>query len=151
MLFEQAGDNKQSRGSACICEARAGILAPKTVAEPQVLKKQKTTDFSVLCCLSRQVITSKAEEALAFVRRAQVSLLQKRWQSHVFQRNRKTTEISVVLFLEQVMGIEPTNSAWEADVMPLNYTCKRSTYIIQCFLKKASGLPPGKEAGQMFF
>ena len=41
MLFEQTGDNKQSRGSACICEARAGILAPKTVAEPQVLKKQK--------------------------------------------------------------------------------------------------------------
>ena len=97
------------------------------------------------------MITSKAEEALAFVRRAQVSLLQKRWQSHVFQRNRKTTEISVVLFLEQVMGIEPTNSAWEADVMPLNYTCKRSTYIIQCFLKKASGLPQGKKAGQMFF
>ena len=49
------------------------------------------------------------------------------------------------------MGIEPTNSAWEADVMPLNYTCKRSTYIIQCFLKKASGLPQGKKAGQMFF
>ena len=103
MLLKQTGDNKQSRGSACICEARAGILAPKTVAKPRVLKKQKTTD------------------------------------------------ISVVLFLEQVMGIEPTNSAWEADVMPLNYTCKRSTYIIQCFLKKASGLPPGKEAGQMFF
>ena len=53
--------------------------------------------------------------------------------------------------MEQVMGIEPTNSAWEADVMPLNYTCKRSTYIIQCFLKKASGLPQGKKAGQMFF
>ena len=55
------------------------------------------------------------------------------------------------MFLEQVMGIEPTNSAWEADVMPLNYTCKRSTYIIQCFSKKASGLPQGKKAGQMFF
>ena len=53
--------------------------------------------------------------------------------------------------MEQVMGIEPTNSAWEADVMPLNYTCKRSTYIIQCFLKKASGLPQGKKAEQMFF
>ena len=29
-----------------------------------------------------------------------------------------------VLFpLEQVMGIEPTYSAWEADVLPMNYTC----------------------------
>ena len=25
--------------------------------------------------------------------------------------------------LEQVMGIEPTCSAWEADILPLNYTC----------------------------
>ncbi len=24
--------------------------------------------------------------------------------------------------LERVMGIEPTYSAWEADVLPLNYT-----------------------------
>ena len=103
MQLKQAGDNKQSRGSACSCEARAGILAPKTVAKPRVSKKQKTTDFSV------------------------------------------------VLFLEQVMGIEPTNSAWEADVMPLNYTCKRSTYIIQCFLKKASGLPHGKKQDKCFF
>ena len=27
-----------------------------------------------------------------------------------------------VLKLERVMGIEPTFSAWEADVLPLNYT-----------------------------
>lgn len=26
-------------------------------------------------------------------------------------------------FLEQVKGIEPSYSAWEADVLPLNYTC----------------------------
>ena len=26
-------------------------------------------------------------------------------------------------FLEQMMGIEPTTSAWEADVLPLNYIC----------------------------
>lgn len=48
------------------------------------------------------------------------------------------------------MGIEPTNSAWEADVMPLNYTCKHSTYIIQCFSKKASGFLLGKQARQIF-
>ena len=27
---------------------------------------------------------------------------------------------------KQVMGIEPTYSAWKADVLPLNYTCKTS-------------------------
>ena len=26
--------------------------------------------------------------------------------------------------MEQVKGIEPSYSAWEADVLPLNYTCK---------------------------
>jgi hypothetical protein len=26
--------------------------------------------------------------------------------------------------LERVMGIEPTSSAWEAEVLPLNYTRK---------------------------
>ena len=25
--------------------------------------------------------------------------------------------------LKQVMGIEPTYSAWKADILPLNYTC----------------------------
>ena len=25
--------------------------------------------------------------------------------------------------MEQVMGIEPTLSAWEADALPLSYTC----------------------------
>ena len=29
---------------------------------------------------------------------------------------------TLVLLLERVMGIEPTQSAWEADVLPLNYT-----------------------------
>ncbi len=26
--------------------------------------------------------------------------------------------------LEQVAGIEPVQSAWEAEILPLNYTCK---------------------------
>ncbi len=25
--------------------------------------------------------------------------------------------------MEQVMGIEPTQSAWKAEILPLNYTC----------------------------
>ena len=29
----------------------------------------------------------------------------------------------LVIKLEQVVGIEPTSSAWKAEVLPLNYTC----------------------------
>jgi hypothetical protein len=38
--------------------------------------------------------------------------------------------------LEQVRGIEPPYSAWEADVLPLNYTCLRATLnILSLFLQ----------------
>jgi hypothetical protein len=33
--------------------------------------------------------------------------------------------------LERVMGIEPTSSAWEAEVLPLNYTRKSGSYGLQ--------------------
>lgn len=29
-----------------------------------------------------------------------------------------------VVYLEQVKGIEPSQLAWKAKVLPLNYTCK---------------------------
>ena len=60
------------------------------------------------------------------------------------------------------MGIEPTCSAWKADILPLNYTCDCQTFVNQplkyisksidlsraffVFLRKISGrqrLPPG--------
>ena len=31
-------------------------------------------------------------------------------------------QLSYVSFLERVVGIEPTSSAWKAEVLPLNYT-----------------------------
>ena len=35
--------------------------------------------------------------------------------------------------MEQVKGIEPSYSAWEADVLPLNYTCNLIDFgIIAC-------------------
>jgi hypothetical protein len=34
----------------------------------------------------------------------------------------KITGPDPILFLERVMGIEPTSSAWKAEVLPLNYT-----------------------------
>ena len=33
--------------------------------------------------------------------------------------------------MEQVMGIEPTCSAWKADILPLNYTCDCQTFVNQ--------------------
>ena len=36
--------------------------------------------------------------------------------------------------MEQVAGIEPALNAWEALVLPLNYTCKLTTYY--CIINK---------------
>ena len=44
-------------------------------------------------------------------------------------RNRVETGPSIPKgVLERVMGIEPTLSAWEAEVLPLNYTRKGGFY-----------------------
>ena len=42
----------------------------------------------------------------------------------------------VFFLLEQVMGIEPTSKAWEALILPMNYTCTLlfSLPIISYFL-----------------
>ena len=44
------------------------------------------------------------------------------------------------------MGIEPTCSAWKADVLPLNYTrlCQPSTYNL-LFLVEGGGFEPPKD------
>ena len=36
------------------------------------------------------------------------------------------------LYLERVMGIEPTSSAWKAEVLPLNYTRNPLLLILNC-------------------
>jgi hypothetical protein len=41
---------------------------------------------------------------------------------HAMHRIGKTTPELREGFLERVMGIEPTSKAWEAFVLPLNYT-----------------------------
>ncbi len=48
----------------------------------------------------------------------------------------KLTEQPLSLFyLEQVAGIGPANCAWEAHILPLNYTCMvMIVLIISCFL-----------------
>ena len=32
--------------------------------------------------------------------------------------------------MKQATGIEPASSAWEADILPMYYACKRSNYFI---------------------
>jgi hypothetical protein len=48
--------------------------------------------------------------------------------------------------MERVAGIEPASSAWEADVMPLNYTRDKIYYIV--FSQKSNTL---KGQVKMFF
>ena len=36
---------------------------------------------------------------------------------------------------EQVMGIEPTYSAWKADVLPLNHTCGQGVFYLALAVK----------------
>lgn len=50
----------------------------------------------------------------------------------------RPAELSVVA-LEQVMGIEPTRSAWEAEVLPLNYTCKWLSTVLLIHILSKSG------------
>jgi hypothetical protein len=42
--------------------------------------------------------------------------------------------------MEQVKGIEPSQSAWKADVLPLNYTCilASSSKAKLSYIKKAA-------------
>ena len=37
---------------------------------------------------------------------------------------KKQTDEPSAFFMEQVKGIEPSTQAWEARILPLNYTCK---------------------------
>lgn len=46
---------------------------------------------------------------------------QKAWQDEVCEI--AATKKRPKGLLEQVAGIEPATTAWEADVLPLNYTC----------------------------
>ena len=38
--------------------------------------------------------------------------------------------MTAFLSLEQVTGVEPARPDWEAEVLPINYTCEYGYYII---------------------
>jgi hypothetical protein len=56
--------------------------------------------------------------------------------------------------LERVVGIEPTSSAWKAEVLPLNYTradgvriCRhhrRGSFLLNPYLVEGEGFEPSK-------
>ena len=51
---------------------------------------------------------------------------------------------SKIYEMEQVVGIEPTSSAWKAEVLPLNYTCVKN--IIVRMLEQVVGIEPTSSA-----
>ena len=55
-------------------------------------------------------------------------------------------------FLEQVTGIEPAYSAWEADTLPLSYTCgMRSSQSSSIIIQNASIVKTRKAFYKRFF
>lgn len=42
--------------------------------------------------------------------------------SHLSEEYKKKRQPAAVFFVERVKGIEPSYPAWEADVLPMNYT-----------------------------
>ena len=45
-------------------------------------------------------------------------------------KSKKRHAVGVSLSLEQMTGIEPACSAWEADILPLNYICIWLTLLV---------------------
>ena len=62
-----------------------------------------------------------------------------------YSSNKKAPE-RVPFCLEQMTGIEPAWSAWEAEVLPLNYICKRVIIIahLSIFVNSKKGKNIGK-------
>ncbi len=54
-------------------------------------------------------------------------------------RKCSTAELCGRQKMERVMGIEPTSSAWKAEVLPLNYTRKSSKTLVE-----GAGFEPAK-------
>ena len=52
--------------------------------------------------------------------------------------------------VERVMGIEPTSSAWKAEVLPLNYTRADGTYLPAPCRKARPSIPPQVVEGEGF-
>ena len=49
-------------------------------------------------------------------------------RGHVYITIQLSTRLPPAREMERVMGIEPTSSAWKAEVLPLNYTRKLTAH-----------------------
>ena len=47
----------------------------------------------------------------------------------ILREKRKDPSLSTWIFVERVMGIEPTQAAWKAAILPLNYTRTSSNVL----------------------
>src|SRR5215208_3838013 len=54
------------------------------------------------------------------------------WEGRVIGRSRPGRACPVVFAVERTTGIEPAFSAWEADVLPLNYIRLTRRFTLQC-------------------
>lgn len=72
-------------------------------------EKSKAKPCRILFYFSLLLITSKATK-VSLVKSEEVKV--------------KVPKTCAFGTLEQVAGIEPVQSAWEAEILPLNYTCK---------------------------
>ena len=50
--------------------------------------------------------------------------------ARTFTDIQKGSRLTALLYMERMMGIEPTTAAWEAAVLPLNYIRTNNIYII---------------------
>ena len=71
----------------------------------------------------------------------------KGFDSHILTKLKARYSKEHLVLMEQVMGIEPTCSAWKADILPLNYTrlagllstdldsITEKVYLVKCFFE----------------
>jgi hypothetical protein len=62
-------------------------------------------------------------------------------------RKCSTPELRGLQILERVMGIEPTLSAWKAEVLPLNYTRILNYLVEGAGFEPAKAKPPDLQSG----
>lgn len=53
--------------------------------------------------------------------------------------------------LERTMGIEPTSSAWEAEVLPLNYARAAAKSMLDSDSRQVAGAQPPRGYGSLEF
>ena len=72
-----------------------------------------------ITCLSRSWQVKLQMEKIAWKVKG---ITLNKWTVHIDSSSKACLQKTFHITLERVMGIEPTSSAWKAEVLPLNYT-----------------------------